>query len=182
MKKSRIVNHFVVGEFKPHAELLPPKTYAIIRDNVVRAVVDVLVFHPDGNVLLGHRKIYPWNNWFTFGGRIIPGETPQQASARTVKEDLGLIIPEERFAFLEAVSLVFATRNEPPKDNGCHDLDLFHLLVLKKKDFPLKLRELGTKECQMIGWFSPDYICNNPEIFHPATILVVEKALQLLQG
>jgi ADP-ribose pyrophosphatase YjhB (NUDIX family) len=166
------IEHYVDGKFTSHAEFLPPEKYGFLRDNIVRACVDVLIVDDQGLILLGKRNIEPLPNWWTFGGRMIPGETPNESAARTVKEDLGLIFPPERFIFLSPLSLVFGTRNEVPKENGSHDVTLVHLLSVNRNEVSLIKPRKG--EYDEVKWF------NNEELSslnsHPAILEMAKRA------
>ena len=177
--EERSVEHFVSGEFRSHVRFLPPEKYAVIRDTTVRACVDTLIINQRGEILLGKRAIYPWPSWWSFGGRMLPGESPAEAVGRTVKEDLGLSnIPPERFFFLAPCSLVFGRRQEPPQENGCHDLVLFHLFPVNNEEARLINTEKVRKgEYEKVKWFRPEEIFSDPG-FHPALVGMVKKAMQ----
>lgn len=166
------IKHSVTGVFTPHSRFLPPEVYSLVRDNVVRACVDVIIMDKrNKKVLLGKRIIEPWPNWWTFGGRIIPGESPSEACARTVEQDLGLSAIPQEFVFIEPISLVFSRRNEPPQENGCHDLSNFHLLLVNK----VPLDHLEKKEYREVRWFSVEEVV--APNFHHALAYIVKIAL-----
>jgi 8-oxo-dGTP diphosphatase len=62
-------------------------------DGVVRTVGALLV-DAQGRVLLGlraaHKKAWP-DHWDAIGGRIEPGETPELAMIREVREEIGVV-------------------------------------------------------------------------------------------
>jgi colanic acid biosynthesis protein WcaH len=65
--------------------------YGKIRRLMPMAAVDILAVH-DGRVLLMLRNNEPAKDcWFTPGGRIRYGETPEQAAFRELREETGLI-------------------------------------------------------------------------------------------
>lgn len=168
-------NHFVTGTFTPRAAFIDPEIYGLmVRDNVVRGCVDCLVVNSRGMILLGGRSILPWPSWWTFGGRMVPGESPQQACVRNTKRDLGLEIAPERFVYLDVLSLVFGRRNEPPQENGCHDLVLFHFLEISDKEYDAI--KLGTKEYSGILMATKEDILDHPSCYHPAIVQIVTLA------
>ncbi len=169
------VAHYVRGIFKSYRVFLPQVIYGWIRDNVVRTAVDVIVLNEHGEILLGKRKIHP-KIWFTFGGGMIPGERPGETASRILEHDIGFKISPERFLFLEPVSWVFSKRQEPPQDHGCHDLSLFHFVVINDKEVRSIVFRLG--EYEKLKWSNPTEISGRG--FHPATVAMIHKALVLL--
>ncbi len=67
---------------------------------MIRSSTNVLC-EVDGQILLSRRQNTGWEDGKLClpGGHIEAGETPRQAAAREVQEELGLEIPEERFIF-----------------------------------------------------------------------------------
>lgn len=177
IKRQEIViideNHTVTGHFSgPNNKYLPPRIYGkTVRDNVVRTCVDVVVKDKKNRVLLGKRKIKPWNNWWTFGGSMIPGESPAKACSRVIKNDLGLYIPPEQSSLIGFKSSVFGERQEEPKRNGCHDFNLFHVVTLDGEE------ELNPdkKEYLKVKWFLPAEII--VPTFHPTIVEMISKAI-----
>jgi 8-oxo-dGTP diphosphatase len=51
----------------------------------------VVLFDPDGRVLLVHQT-YDGCRWGLPGGRLEPGESPQQAAVREVAEEAGVVV------------------------------------------------------------------------------------------
>ena len=109
---------------------------------------------------------------------MIPGESPAESCSRVVKTDLGLNVVPERFIFIEVSSNVFAKRREPPPENGCHDVNLIHLVVLE--DAEIAMPVIGRWEYETAHWFHPVEISSKLGVFHPATISATEKALEIL--
>ncbi len=169
-----------MGRFKPQPRFISDKIYSRIRDTIVRTCVEALVMDEKQNqILLGQRNILPWNKWWSFGGRMIAGESPEGAVSRVVKEDLGLEIRPKRFVFLDTLSLVFSRREEPPQKNGCHDMSLFFLLLLDERETAaVHLRET---EYQEKKWFNPKDITKKAG-FHPATVICLKRAMELKEN
>lgn len=167
----------MVGHYKSRAKFLPAEIYTYVRDAIVRGCVEALIMDKKmTKVLLGKRNIKPWSNWWTFGSRMIAGESPEKAILRTVKQDLGLKISLKRIDFIDVMSLAFSRRQEPPQENGCHDLALFFLLLLDERETTaINLRKT---EYQEKRWFNPKDITKKTG-FHPATIICLKKAMKL---
>ena len=67
------------------------------------------------------------------GGRMKPGDTPQQSLVRLMKRELSLDIPPHHFRPLGVHSYAWARRQQPPMDNGTCDISLVYTLVLDAK-------------------------------------------------
>lgn len=170
------MKHFVSGRFESRAKFLPNKIYALVRDSIVRGCAEALVVNEKRTkVLLGRRGIKPWPNWWTFGSRMIVGESPAEATVRTIKADLGLRVSKSRLVFLDTMSLVFSSRQEPPQKNGCHDLALFHLLPISERESAsIRLRRSEYREMR---WFDFKKVTVKAG-FHPATVECLRKVLK----
>ncbi|WIY53540.1 NUDIX domain-containing protein [Devosia sp. YIM 151766] len=56
----------------------------------------------DGTILIIKRAKAPYQNLWTFpGGRMDPGETPEQCAIREIEEELGLVIRNPRHALTQ---------------------------------------------------------------------------------
>ena len=103
--------------------------------------VGVILIRPDGAILLGRRR-YPGEPecWCLPGGKVDPGETPETALIRELKEELGIDVEQSCLA-----PFTFVT----------HAYDAFHLLMLlylcrKWKGTPQPL------ENQKLTWKRPN--------------------------
>jgi len=79
------------------------------KEGLMYAVSHLWIYNSKGEVLLQHRckekKLYP-NKWdISVAGAVDSGENPLQAAVREAKEEIGLVIPEnklkEEFTFNE---------------------------------------------------------------------------------
>ncbi|MBI4101672.1 MAG: NUDIX domain-containing protein [Candidatus Nealsonbacteria bacterium] len=170
------MEHFITGKFKSRAKFLPEKVYVQVRDSIVRGCIEAMVMDKKRTkVLLGRRNIKPWSEWWSFGSRMMPGESPAESASRTLKMDLGLDISPKRLIFLETMSLVFARREEPPQENGCHDLSVFHLVLIDEEESAaISLRH---SEYQEMKWFDPKEVTVRAG-FHPATVRCLKLATE----
>jgi hypothetical protein len=64
------------------------------------------------------------------GGRMKPGERPEQSIARLVKRELHLLVEPSRFQPLGTHSYAWARRQQAPMDNGTCDISVVLTLVL----------------------------------------------------
>lgn len=170
------MQHYVSGRFKSRAKFLPEKVYIQVRDSIVRGCIETLIMdEKKKKVLLARRGIKPWSKWWTFGSRMVPGESPMDSVVRTVRIDLGLNISPKRLKFLDVVSLLFSTREEPPQENGCHDLSVFYFLQISERE--ASSINLSRAEYREMRWFNPKDVTLKAG-FHPATVECLKKALK----
>lgn len=72
---------------------IPDDKYAQIMEALPILCVDVLLHNSKGECLLVKRANEPLKGqWWVIGGRVLKGETLEQAAIRKVKEEAGLII------------------------------------------------------------------------------------------
>ena len=70
---------------------LDPKTFLDVVKNTPLVSVDLIVYRPNGDVLLGYRKNKPaQNTWFVPGGKIVKDERISEALQRIARAELGL--------------------------------------------------------------------------------------------
>lgn len=168
-------DHFEEEGFVSHARFLPERDYAMVRDNVVRACVDVFIVNQRGEVLLGKRSYYPHPDWWIIGGGMKPGESFPEAAKRNIKRELGLDIEPERFEPepLWVCSMSWAKRREPPEDNGCHDVSITMLLrILSEEETQIKHNE----ECEEMRWVRLEEVVKDA-LLHPFLKTLAGKAM-----
>jgi ADP-ribose pyrophosphatase YjhB (NUDIX family) len=81
-------------------------------------------------VLLARRNIEPQPGWWFVGGRMHPGESPEETAARHVLHDLKLQIDPNAFNFLTVASYVWARRQQLPRENGTADIAVTYYSVV----------------------------------------------------
>lgn len=107
----------------------------------VRDVSLFILYTPTGHILLQHRTHDAFrlpNYWAFFGGGIEQGESPTEALAREVLEELSYKVQNPHFLMAQTV------RDE-------EDVNTKYVFVEPYRDQPLQLGE-----GQAMGWFSPD--------------------------
>lgn len=112
--------------------MIPLEQYKQILDVLPILCVDVVITNPRGEYLLVKRKGEPLKGqWWVVGGRVLKGETMEQAVVRKVKTEVGLtltnlraigyyeeVFPDAPFdvpSGLHAVSVVFAGEAADPQ-------------------------------------------------------------------
>ena len=79
---------------------LNSSTFSNIIENTPLISIDLIVKNDNGQILLGKRVNKPaLNSWFVPGGRIYKDETLDDAFARIVKDELGLVISKDQASF-----------------------------------------------------------------------------------
>lgn len=127
------VRHYETGSFpKERAPVrLSDEAYGLALDAIVKACVDVVLVHRDSKkVLLGNRRVQPQPGLWFIGGRMIPGESPEETAARHVKHDTKLAIAPSAFSFVTVSSYVWALRHQPPAVNGTADIALTYFCLI----------------------------------------------------
>jgi len=160
--------HFVTGNFKPQGIYLGDDEYGRALDCLVKACTDLLLLdsdEPHCKLLLGKRIVEPQPDWWYVGGRMKPGERPEQSIARLVKRELHLDIDTARFRPLGCHSYSWARRQQPPMDNGTCDISVVLTLVLLPGE--ADRIHMDKKEYAEFRWFSLSEIIAG-EGFHPA--------------
>lgn len=160
--------HFVTGNFTPQNVFLGDQEYGLALDCLVKACTDLLILDSDDSdckVLLGKRIVEPQPDWWYVGGRMKPGENPEQSIARLVKRELHLLVEPSRFRPLGTHSYAWARRQQAPMDNGTCDISVVLTLVLLPGE--ADRIHMDVKEYAEFRWFSISEIIAS-ESFHPA--------------
>jgi len=80
--------------------------------------VAALVFSPKGRLLLQHRddkpEIFFPGHWALFGGAVEAGETDLAAMVRELREEIGIALPPDRFAYFTEFDFDFSYAGEKP--------------------------------------------------------------------
>lgn len=156
-------HHFVTGAFNRHAASLNAEEYAKVLDSVVVATADIAVLNNRGEILLGKRTRAPWPDWWIIGGRMMPGESFEEAASRKLKEELSLGIDASRLSYIGTYSLVWGERAQEPIENGSHTVSITMAAMITDKEMAaLKPND----EYGALQWASPQNIVD-PD-FHPA--------------
>ncbi|GBG72688.1 hypothetical protein CBR_g12256 [Chara braunii] len=191
--------HFVTGNYVQRNVFLGDKEYGMALDCLVKACTDVLLIDEDSDrarILLAKRIVEPQPDWWTspnmlltapfknyssegstarrarVGGRMRPGETPEESLARLISRELGLEIESRRPRLLGVHSLAWEKRAQAPAENGTCDLSLVYTLVLQEDECSKIC--LDQKEYSDSRWFRLEEISEGE--FHPALQLMVSSS------
>jgi 8-oxo-dGTP diphosphatase len=117
----------------------------------------LLIENREGRVLLQLRDNKPGipypNRWGTFGGRIEEGETPEEAIAREVREELDYELSD-------------------PEWFGNFPFDGYDIHMYRVVDHTLDLEDLAVKEGQRGGFFSLEEVRNADCAFNCREIVI----------
>jgi ADP-ribose pyrophosphatase YjhB (NUDIX family) len=161
-------NHFIEGKYTPRSFRLSNKLYGEILDNIVVACVDVLIINAKGQILLGHRSQDPLRGWWLIGGRMLPGESLQEAACRKLREEIALTVCPSDVSVVSVNSFLFDKRAQAPIDHGCHMLQVLTTVKVGQPQGKL------IAEYSELGWFNPQEVCQNKTgCFHPFLIKIL---------
>lgn len=96
---------------------------------MVIVCADVVLCAPEERAIyLAERVIKPADGWWWIGGRVFPGEELQDAAARKLRQEAGLIVGTDRLSFVLQHRLMSSVREQAPSDAGSDSLSfLFRL-------------------------------------------------------
>jgi len=157
-------NQFIDSRFKPYHAWMKDEEYSKVLDNIAVTCVDVVVIC-SGEIIIGKRRVEPWPNDWIIGGRMIAGETFEEAAQRNIKRELGLDIDPSRFSYLGTYNFVWAKRYQEPTNHGSHNVSI--TMTLKISEAEWKKIKFDKKEHRGLKRFKPLMI-RNDEKFHPA--------------
>lgn len=163
---------FVTGPWSRDAPVfLEDREYGLALDALVKATSDILVVSSDGlRVLLGRRKVEPQPDWWFIGGRSRPGDTTTLAASRNVRRELGVDFAEGRFEVVTNVSMVWARREQAPRENGTADLSTIHAIYLTEEEEVRGAPSLDPDEYHESRWWVIDDVIGKTGRFHPCLI------------
>lgn len=107
---------------------IPDKLYRQILKSVPISTVDLVVIdkpNKNNKFLLGKRKNNPYKGkWFIPGGRVLLGETLEEAVQRNLKQELGLHSKKIKFLFHYYI-------NNPPAEVGVKYYTILHVYMVQ---------------------------------------------------
>lgn len=96
-------------------------TYEQITRGMVIPCSDVLPYMTNpGRLILAQRSIMPMQGWWHFGGRVLMGETGEEAAIRHFKRDVGTSLSPKRLSFIGTHDYQWHDRAQAPHDVPCH--------------------------------------------------------------
>ncbi|MAF99533.1 MAG: hypothetical protein CMH61_02875 [Nanoarchaeota archaeon] len=116
---------------------IPPDLFKQIDNTMPLFCVDVIIEH-QGQVLFVHRKEHPAkDHWWLIGGRVLKGETLQQAAKRKADEEAGLSI--EIVKQLGTYEMTFQHSSFEDVETGRHTINVVFLAKLSNENQTVEL-------------------------------------------
>jgi 8-oxo-dGTP pyrophosphatase MutT (NUDIX family) len=104
-------------------------------------------------LLLRHAHKTNGNKYGVPAGKIDPGETPLEAMQREIREETGLVIPEERLSYFD----LRYVRNEG------HDF-IYHMFSTELSERPQII--INDREHKGFVWVTPERALSMPDLMH----------------
>lgn len=102
---------------------IPEGAYKHVLDSTVIVCADVVIIdRSTRRIWLAHRRQEPMSGLWWIGGRVLAGETPEDAARRKFLNETGVSLEEHSLKLITLNDYVWATREQQPQDAGCHDL------------------------------------------------------------
>jgi len=167
--------HFLEKGFTSRASWLSDAEYAQVLDNFVIAAVDIVVINEKQEMLLGKRTRFPQKDWWVMGGRMKPGESFEETASRVVDQELGIAVGAERFRYLCTYSVVWAKRDQHPRENGVHTIVATMLLLLTRSE--VSKIKLIPQEYEEFRWKKYKRIASDTNFssFHPILVGIAQE-------
>ncbi len=143
---------------------LDPKTFLTIVKLAPLASVDLIVYHPDGNVLLGYRQNKPaQNTWFVPGGKILKDERISAALQRVAKTELGLEITPSQTRFKGVYEHLY-----PDNFSGEPGISTHYVVLAYEFQVANDEEMHGDNQHAQLKWWSISDLLAAPDV-HPNT-------------
>jgi colanic acid biosynthesis protein WcaH len=139
--------------------LEPPDFVNVIRLTPLVSI-DLILRSADGTALLGRRAFEPARGfWFVPGGRIGKTETLDEAFARILEDETGLVLGREMSRFLGVYEHFYDANRFGEPGFGTHYVVLAHELVL-----PQRPAIVANDQHETMRWMTPAAILSAPDV------------------
>lgn len=98
--------------------------FPILCADVVFIVRDARTF------LLADRIVHPVKGWWWIGGRVLRGESFEDAAIRKLREETGLLLKADRLTYIETVRHCSGVRQQNPQDAGTDTVAFTYVVEL----------------------------------------------------
>jgi colanic acid biosynthesis protein WcaH len=153
--------------------MLPHDTFSEVVRNTPLVAIDLVVYNPQGEALVGMRANKPAQNfWFVPGGRIYKNETIQDAFLRITQVELALVFDYSAARFIGVFQHIYPDNFSGVDDFGTHYIVLAHEIVTTE---PIPLTP-GDPQHTQYRWMPV------PELIHAADVHPFTKNYFRLEG
>ncbi len=113
---------YIENGFNPIPELrLPDDEYSRALQRFVPLCTDIVFADRRSRAIaLVTRRQMPRVGLWWFGGAMLPNHTLQASAAANLKRETTLDLPEDRFEYVDLVTVQWKDRAQHPQDMGCH--------------------------------------------------------------
>ncbi len=144
--------------------LLPREVFLYVIEHAPLVAIDLVVRNTQGEVLLGWRTNRPAkDSWYTPGGRILKGETLDEAFRRVVQGELG--IDKER---AQARLLGVFEHFHPENFAGVPGITTHYVVLAYTFTHDLDLEALPRAQHSRYRWWPVEAALQHPQV-HPYT-------------
>jgi colanic acid biosynthesis protein WcaH len=110
--------------------MLPYDAFSQVVRNTPLVAIDLIVYNPQHDVLVGMRANKPAQNyWFVPGGRIYKNETVEAAFARITQTELAIVFDYSAARFKGVYQHIYADNFSGADDFGTHYIVLAHEII-----------------------------------------------------
>jgi colanic acid biosynthesis protein WcaH len=155
-----------LGHYLP--DMLDRATFLDVIKNTPLVAIDLVVFNPEGKVLVGLRKNNPAKGWwFTPGGRIRKDETLDDAFARISQQELGVTLKRSDAKLLDIYEHLYPN-NVANEDFSTHYVVVGYAITLQEALNP----EDFANQHEQAQWLSvtdllaSEYVHENTKAYH----------------
>ena len=140
---------------------LPPKTFTTLIQHTPLVSIDLIIYNPSHQILLGKRRNRPAQGyWFIPGGRIFKDETQAQAFQRISQAEIGLTLNIQDSELIGSFDHIYPD-NVFGTDFSTHYVALGRKLYLASAQIQLP-KEQHDSYC----WLTEEALLNHPDV-HP---------------
>jgi hypothetical protein len=147
-RRDKICNEYDDRTERKKAVYLSEEDYAKAIESFVILSADILPVNLERRTIyLAKRCVEPMPNWWVFGGRILKGESFEEAAIRHLEHDAQLVIATNRLHLLNLPNRYFwARRKQEPQEVGSDNLSFTFTFEITEKEFKVARKHLNREE------------------------------------
>lgn len=160
---------------------LSDEEYAQATEAFIVTCADTLIVNrKEKKVYLSKRRARPAQDfWWMIGGRRKPGIPAREAMQKIFERETSLLIPLERFIFVDIIEYCFKTREQAPQENGVHMQGYTFVVELTQEELTTATKNLDPKEYYAeLGLRAFSLAELKDGTHHPAIVTIASRVLQ----